>query len=177
MPFHIFIFMLIGILIFLLLTGILVERFLQKKNWSNPFINTFYIFNMIFSSPFNIIVGIYIMILIGAETELYRIYYSSTTITISVIVAVLVALTAYFLWTRNGVTIKISYKSLVEFSKIFMFRIPLLLITLGFFPALCYQDKITIAYSFKIMEHGVYVVPLFMLVRKYFKNKTKKQKG
>ncbi len=48
-------------LLFLLLMGLALEWFVIKKHWSNLFLNIFYIFNMIFSSPFNVVFAVFIL--------------------------------------------------------------------------------------------------------------------
>ena len=63
----------IGVLLVLLTMGWYLEKFLIKKNWSNPFLNIFYIFNMIFSSPFNVVFGIFMTFFIGVILALYQI--------------------------------------------------------------------------------------------------------
>ncbi|WP_141050639.1 hypothetical protein [Aliarcobacter cryaerophilus] len=62
----------IGVLLVLLTMGWYLEKFLIKKNWSNPFLNIFYIFNMIFSSPFNILFGVIVTSFIGIILALYQ---------------------------------------------------------------------------------------------------------
>jgi hypothetical protein len=67
----------IGVLLVLLTMGWYLEKFLIKKNWSNPFLNIFYIFNMIFSSPFNVVFGIFMTFFIGvilAHHQIDKIY-------------------------------------------------------------------------------------------------------
>lgn len=176
--------LIIGIFIFfLLLIGLLIEKFLVKKNWSNPFINGFYIFNMIFSSPFNVIVALFILAnlldngilningYIHGSSNIISI--SSITILLFIVLTSLIGLTVYFLWTYFNYyrKIKINYQSLVYFSKIFIFRIPLLIITLGLsYPDSGTEWSRTFILSF-IMLSGLYVVPLFMLIFKYLINK------
>ncbi|WP_301347923.1 hypothetical protein [Aliarcobacter butzleri] len=57
------------------------------------------------------------------------------------------------------------YKNLLEFSKRFIFRIPLLIVTLGFFLPNLMMGEIT-SLSYEIMVHGLYVIPIFMLITK-----------
>ena len=57
------------------------------------------------------------------------------------------------------------YKNLLEFSKRFIFRIPLLIVTLGFFLPNLMMGKIA-SLSYEIMIHGLYVVPIFTLIIK-----------
>lgn len=135
----------IGILLVLLAIGWYLEKFLIKKNWSNPFINIFYIFNMIFSSPFNVIFGIIMTFFIGAILALYQIdignsssgnkhldilieviMLSTTSIVLFVVFTIFSALVSYIIWIDRE-RLKINYQSLIEFSKIFAFRIPLLI--------------------------------------------------
>ncbi|MCG3663113.1 hypothetical protein L5F37_06840 [Aliarcobacter butzleri] len=173
----------IGILLVLLAIGWYLEKFLIKKNWSNPFLNTFYIFNMIFSSPFNVIFGIIIIFFIGAILALYQIdignsssgnkhldllveviMLSTTSIVLFVVFTIFSALVSYILWIDRE-RLKINYQSLIEFSKIFAFRIPLLIVTLGLFLPNLMMGKIT-SLCYEIMIHGLYIVPIFMLITK-----------
>ena len=62
----------IGVFLVLLTMGWYLEKFLIKKNWSNQFLNIFYIFNMIFSSPFNILFGVIVTSFIGIILALYQ---------------------------------------------------------------------------------------------------------
>lgn len=174
----------IGILLVLLAIGWYLEKFLIKKNWSNPFLNTFYIFNMIFSSPFiNVIFGIIMTFFIGAILALYQIdignsssgnkhldllveviILSTTSIVLFVVFTIFSALVSYILWIDRG-RLKINYQSLIEFSKIFAFRISLLIVTLGLFLPNFMMGRIT-SLCYEIMIHGLYVIPIFMLITK-----------
>lgn len=173
----------IGILLVLLAIGWYLEKFLIKKNWSNPFINIFYIFNMIFSSPFNVIFGIIMTFFIGAILALYQIdignsssgnkhldilieviMLSTTSIVLFVVFTIFSALVSYIIWIDRE-RLKINYQSLIKFSKIFAFRIPLLIVTLGFFLPNFMMGRIT-SLSYEIMIHGLYVIPIFMLITK-----------
>ncbi|MCR8709873.1 hypothetical protein [Aliarcobacter butzleri] len=173
----------IGILLVLLAIGWYLEKFLIKKNWSNPFLNTFYIFNMIFSSPFNVIFGIIMTFFIGAILALYQIdignsssgnkhldllveviMLSTTSIVLFVVFTIFSALVSYILWIDRE-RLKINYQSLIEFSKIFAFRIPLLIVTLGLFLPNLMMGRIT-SLCYEIMIHGLYVIPIFMLITK-----------
>lgn len=173
----------IGILLVLLAIGSYLEKFLIKKNWSNPFINIFYIFNMIFSSPFNVIFGIIMTFFIGAILALYQIdignsssgnkhldilieviMLSTTSIVLFVVFTIFSALVSYIIWIDRE-RLKINYQSLIKFSKIFAFRIPLLIVTLGFFLPNFMIGRIT-SLCYEIMIHGLYVIPIFMLITK-----------
>ena len=172
----------IGILAVLLTIGWYLEKFLIKKNWSNPFLNTFYIFNMIFSSPFNVVFGIFKTFFIGAILALYQIditnpsntnkhlgslvgviTLSTTTILLFIVFTIFSGITAYRIWADDK---KIEgYLNLLEFSKNFTFRIPLLIVTLGFFLPNFMMGRIT-SLCYEIMIHGLYVIPIFMLITK-----------
>ncbi len=173
----------IGILLVLLAIGWYLEKFLIKKNWSNPFLNTFYIFNMIFSSPFNVVFGIFMTFFIGAILALYQIdignsssgnkhldilieviMLSTTSIVLFVVFTIFSALVSYIIWIDRE-RLKINYQSLIEFSKIFAFRIPLLIVTLGLFLPNLMMGRIT-SLCYEIMIHGLYVIPIFMLITK-----------
>lgn len=160
-------------LLFLLLMGLALEWFVIKKHWSNLFLNIFYIFNMIFSSPFNVVFAVFILynlyensiVLITHEkvvTETNIISISLTTNILFIIISIFISIIVYLLWTFYK-KIKISYQSLIDYSKIFTFRIPLLIITFGLFqPDI--GSKYTVPFiSLLIMVNGLYVVPLFML--------------
>ena len=175
----------IGVLLVLLTMGWYLEKFLIKKNWSNPFLNIFYIFNMIFSSPFNILFGVIVTSFIGIILALYQfdivnpsntnitklinppiagvITFSIITTILFIVLTIFSAITVYRIWADDK-EIK-DYKNLLEFSKRFIFRIPLLIVTLGFFLPNLMMGKIT-SLSYKIMIHGLYVVPIFMLIIK-----------
>ena len=173
----------IGVLLVLLTMGWYLEKFLIKKNWSNPFLNIFYIFNMIFSSPFNVVFGIFMTFFIGVILALYQIdignsnsgnkhldllveviILSITSIVLFVVFTIFSALVSYIIWIDRE-RLKINYQSLLEFSKIFTFRIPLLIVTLGLFLPNLMMGKIT-SLSYEIMIHGLYVVPIFTLIIK-----------
>ncbi|MEV9498878.1 hypothetical protein [Aliarcobacter butzleri] len=173
----------IGILAVLLTIGWYLEKFLIKKNWSNPFLNIFYIFNMIFSSPFNVIFGIIMTFFIGAILALYQIdidnsnsgnkhldllveviILSITSIVLFVVFTIFSALVSYIIWIDRE-RLKINYQSLIKFSKVFAFRIPLLIVTLGLFLPNLMMGKITFL-CYEIMIHGLYVIPIFMLITK-----------
>ncbi|MDK2083787.1 hypothetical protein PT502_08220 [Aliarcobacter butzleri] len=163
----------IGILVVLLTIGWYLEKFLIKKNWSNPFLNTFYIFNMIFSSPFNIMFAVFILHysfeynILNIFDKFSIIFFGITNIyTISLFIGLctIFSLLIYIIWIfYKG--LGISYQSLVDHSKIFVFRIPLLIITCGFFkPSSDAGTEWTIPFlSYLIMMNGLYVVPIFML--------------
>lgn len=172
----------IGVLLVLLTMGWYLEKFLIKKNWSNPFLNIFYIFNMIFSSPFNVVFGIFMTFFIGVILALYQIditnpsntnkhlgslvgviTLSTTTILLFIVFTIFSGITAYRIWADDK-EIK-DYKNLLEFSKRFIFRIPLLIVTLGFFLPNLMMGKIA-SLSYEIMIHGLYVVPIFTLIIK-----------
>ena len=172
----------IGVLLVLLTMGWYLEKFLIKKNWSNPFLNIFYIFNMIFSSPFNVVFGIFMTFFIGVILALYQIditnpsntnkhlgslvgviTLSTTTILLFIVLTIFSAITVYRIWADDK-EIK-DYKNLLEFSKRFIFRIPLLIVTLGFFLPNLMMGKIA-SLSYEIMIHGLYVVPIFTLIIK-----------
>ncbi|RXI37036.1 hypothetical protein CRU99_12725 [Malaciobacter mytili] len=174
-----------GLLIILLIIGQYLGNFLKKKNWSNPFLNIFYILNMIFSSPFNVMFGVFTSSFIGIILALYQfditnssnmniklidppiattITLSITTIVLFIILTIFSGLTAYYIWAHDERKIK-GYKSLLEFSKIFTFRIPLLIITLGLCLPNFREGEVT-SLSYWMMIHGLYVVPIFMLVIK-----------
>ena len=172
----------IGVLLVLLTMGWYLEKFLIKKNWSNPFLNIFYIFNMIFSSPFNVVFGIFMTFFIGVILALYQIditnpsntnkhlgslvgviTLSTTTILLFIVFTIFSGITAYRIWADDK---KIEgYLNLLEFSKIFTFRIPLLIVTLGLFLPNLMMGKIT-SLCYEIMIHGLYVVPIFTLIIK-----------
>lgn len=175
-----------GLLIVLLMLGWYLEKFLKEKEWSNPFLNTFYIFNMMFSSPFSVIFGIFMSSFVGIILSLYQfnivnssnmnrhhidpqiagvITLSTTTTILFIILTVFSALVIYAFWADAKRLKIVNYQNLLEFSKIFTFRIPLLIITLGLFLPNCMVGKIT-SLSYWIMIHGLYVVPIFMLVIK-----------
>ncbi|MDN5096411.1 hypothetical protein [Aliarcobacter butzleri] len=175
----------IGILVVLLTIGWYLEKFLIKKNWSNPFLNTFYIFNMIFSSPFNVLFGVIVTSFIGIILALYQfdivnpsntnitklinppiagiITLSIITIILFIVLTIFSGITVYRIWADDkGIK---GYKNLLEFSKRFIFRIPLLIVTLGFFLPNLMMGEIT-SLSYEIMVHGLYVIPIFMLITK-----------
>lgn len=159
-------------LLFLLLMGLALEWFVIKKHWSNLFLNTFYIFNMIFSSPFNVVFAVFILynlyengILIINErvvTETNIISISLTTNILFIIISIFISMIVYLFWTFYK-KIKISYQSLIDYSKIFTFRIPLLIITLGLSQPNGGSEWTIPFFSLLIMVNGLYVVPLFML--------------
>lgn len=173
-----------GLLLVLLMVGWYLEKFLKEKEWSNPFLNIFYIFNMIFSSPFNVLFGIFTSSFIGIILALYQfdivnssnniknvyppiaavITFSTITIVLFIILTLLSGLSVYCIWASDKRRIK-NYQSLLEFSKIFTFRMPLLIVTLGLCLPNLRLGEVT-SLSYWIMIHGLYVVPIFMLVTK-----------
>ncbi|MBF7065315.1 hypothetical protein [Aliarcobacter butzleri] len=93
-------------LLFLLLMGLALEWFVIKEYWSNLFLNTFYIFNMIFSSPFNVVFSVYILynlyensiVLITHEkvvTETNIISISLTTNILFIIISIFISMIVY----------------------------------------------------------------------------------
>jgi len=177
----------IGVLLVLLMIGWSLEKFLVQKNWSNPFLNGFYIFNMIFSSPFNVLFATIMTGFIGVILALYEIdiasllpmhtyklpihidppivaviTFSIITIVLFIIIAVFSGLMLYIIWTDSK-RIKESYQGLLEYSKKFTFRMPLLMATLGLCLPELGSGSIT-SFSYKIMLHGLYMVPLFMML-------------
>ena len=97
---------------------------------------------MIFSSPFNVVFGIFMTFFIGVILALYQIditnpsntnkhlgslvgviTLSTTTILLFIVFTIFSGITAYRIWADDK---KIEgYLNLLEFSKIFTFRIPL----------------------------------------------------
>ena len=89
--------------------------------------------------------------------------FSIITTILFIVLTIFSAITVYRIWADDK-EIK-DYKNLLEFSKRFIFRIPLLIVTLGFFLPNLMMGKIT-SLSYEIMIHGLYVVPIFMLIIK-----------
>mgnify|MGYP006869478102 FL=1 len=88
---------------------------------------------------------------------------STTTILLFIVFTIFSGITAYRIWADDK---KIEgYLNLLEFSKIFTFRIPLLIVTLGLFLPNLMMGRIT-SLCYEIMIHGLYVVPIFTLIIK-----------
>jgi len=169
-----------GLLLVLLMIGWYLEKFLKEKEWSNPFLNTFYIFNMIFSSPFSVMFAIYTLHLLF-ENKIFEIFEkfsiiylgltNISTISLFLVLNIACSLLIYFVWTfiKN---VSINYQSLLDFSKIFIFQAPLLLIVYGFFvDSTTAGTEWTIPFlSYWIMINGLYVVPLFMIAKEKMKS-------
>ena len=89
--------------------------------------------------------------------------FSIITTILFIVLTIFSAITVYRIWADDK-EIK-DYKNLLEFSKRFIFRIPILIVTLGFFLPNLMMGKIA-SLSYEIMIHGLYVVPIFTLIIK-----------
>jgi len=166
-----------GVVVILLLwLGLSLENFLVQKNWSNPFLNGFYIFSMIFSSPMNVMFAVFILEYLF-EYRILNIFdrfgivfdgiTNIATISLFIALCTFLSLFIYILWIYyHG--FKISYQSLLDFSRMFIFRAPLLILTCGYFkPSADAGTDWTVPFlSHLTMMNGLYLVPLLMIMRK-----------
>ncbi|WP_419677920.1 hypothetical protein ACN2EN_11535 [Aliarcobacter lanthieri] len=95
---------------------------------------------------------------------------STTTILLFIVFTIFSGITAYRIWADDK-NIK-GYQNLLEFSKKFTFRTPLLIVSLGLFLPNLMMGEIS-SLSYEIMIHGLYIVPIFMLIKKSIRFKIK----
>jgi hypothetical protein len=165
------------VIVLLLCLGLAFETFLVQKKWSNSFLNSFCIFNMIFSSPINVMLSVYtlhylfeyrILSIFGQlNINFYDGITNSVTILLFILLCICINLIVYIVWVLYR-GFKISFQSLHDFSKIFIFRAPLLILTFGHFkPSIDAGTDFTVPFlSHLTMMHGLYIVPLFIVLRK-----------
>ena len=93
-----------------------------------------------------------------------------STISLFLVLNIACSLLIYFVWTfiKN---VSINYQSLLDFSKIFIFQAPLLLITFGFFYHTGTVEWTSSFFSYLFMLNALYVVPLFMIAKKKMESK------